>query len=32
MNKRYKKLLQERADLVQEARGIFALADKEGAT
>lgn len=30
MNKRYKKLLQERADLVQEARGIFALADKEG--
>ena len=30
MNKRYKKLLQERADLVNEAKSIFALADKEG--
>lgn len=30
MNKRYQKLLQERADLVAEARSIFAAADKEG--
>lgn len=28
--KRYKQLLQERADLVNEAKGIFALAEQEG--